>query len=75
MSVVAVASGVSLLAFWLPVEIYPNHAGILAFGAFYGFVSGGFISLLTPCIVALSNGKVEELGARMGAFMVVMAVA
>lgn len=75
MSVVAMASGLSILVFWLPLEVHHNHAGILAFGAFFGFVSGGFISLLTPCIVALSNGRVEDLGARMGAFLVVLAFA
>jgi len=75
MSVVAMASGLSILAFWLPLEEHRNNAGILAFGAFFGFASGGFISLLTPCIVALSSGGVEDLGARMGAFMVVLALA
>jgi len=75
MCAVAMASGLSILAFWLPLEVHHSHAGILAFGAFFGFASGGFISLLIPCIVALSKGQVEDLGARMGAFLVVLAVA
>ena len=30
---------------------------------------------MAPCVVALSKGKVDELGARLGAFFVVIALA
>ncbi|KAF8421184.1 MFS transporter [Tirmania nivea] len=75
MSLVALASGTAILAFWLPLELHPNHAAILVFAACYGFASGGFVSLMTPCVVALSKGRVDELGARLGAFFVVIALA
>ncbi|RPB19030.1 MFS transporter [Terfezia boudieri ATCC MYA-4762] len=75
MCAVAMASGLSILGLWLPLEEHNNHPGILAFGAIFGFASGGFISLLIPCIVRLSNGQMEDLGARTGAFLVVMGVA
>lgn len=75
MALVALSSGLSILCMWLPLEIYPSHAGILVFAALYGFVSGGFVSLMTPCVVALAGGRTEELGVKLGGFMAVIALA
>ncbi|KAL6244128.1 hypothetical protein RBB50_008998 [Rhinocladiella similis] len=75
MMVVGILSGVSILCFWLPLEYYFSNAGILVFGGLYGAISGGFIGLMTPCVIALSDGNVEALGARLGGFMVVLAIA
>lgn len=72
---VGTLSGTSILFFWLPLSFFPSNAGIIVFSAFYGVVSGGFVSLMTPCVVTLCDGKVEELGAKLGAFMVVIALA
>lgn len=75
MFLVALSSRLSILCFWLPLEIYPSHAGLLVFAAVYGFVSGGFVSLMTPCVVALAGGRTEELGVKLGGFMAVVALA
>jgi len=72
--VVGISSGVSILAFWLPMEYYPSHAGILTFGCLYGFLSGAYISLQAPCIVELSTGKMHLLGQRVGIFFGVLSL-
>ncbi|KAL9051107.1 MAG: hypothetical protein Q9162_006231 [Coniocarpon cinnabarinum] len=73
--IVAALSGISTLAFWLPVQYHPNEAATICFAGFFGFVSGGFISLMTPCIVQLCFGKIGDLGKRLGVFMTIVAFA
>lgn len=75
MMIVTAASGILILAFWLPLEFHATNATTIIFGATYGFVSGGYISLLTPCVVRLCRGRLEDLGVKMGAFLMVIAVA
>jgi MCP family monocarboxylic acid transporter-like MFS transporter 10 len=74
MFTVSVLSGVFCVAIWLPLEIYPSEAGIFIFAAVYGFVSGGFVSLAPPCVVSLADGRVEELGIKMGGFCLAIAL-
>lgn len=54
-----VIMGISILGFWTPSR---NEASIIAFGAFYGFVSGAYISLFTVCIAMIS--PIEKIGGR-----------
>jgi MCP family monocarboxylic acid transporter-like MFS transporter 10 len=75
MVVVGLLSGISILSFWLPVNRSPSNAGLFAFGAVYGVLSGGFVSLMTPCIVALCDGDTARLGPQLGSFLMVIAVA
>ncbi|GAA5830646.1 hypothetical protein JCM11251_002548 [Rhodosporidiobolus azoricus] len=42
-----------------------SAAGIVIFAALYGFFSGGFISLVSPVVVSLSN-DLSEIGLRQG---------
>ena len=74
MFIVSVLSGVFCVAIWLPLEIYPSEAGIFIFAAVYGFVSGGFVSLAPPCVVSLADGRVEELGVKMGGLCLAIAL-
>ncbi|KZF25224.1 putative MFS transporter [Xylona heveae TC161] len=74
MFVVSILSGASLIAFWLPLELHPSNAGIIVFAAFYGFVSGGFVSLGPPCVVSLAEGRVEEIGVKLGGFCLAIAL-
>lgn len=47
-------------------------AGLIAFAAIYGFVSGAFISVLTPAVASISErGRV---GTRMGMLYSVISV-
>ncbi|KAA8652418.1 hypothetical protein EYZ11_012397 [Aspergillus tanneri] len=66
MVLVSVLSAVALLAIWLPVYYAPTDGGIIFFAAFYGFVSGGYTSLLSPCVVALVDGRMADLGLKFG---------
>ena len=75
MIMVATMSGISILAIWLPIFYNPSNAGIIAFGVVYGVASGGFVSLMSPCVVSLCDGRLEELGPKLGAFMLVIAIA
>ncbi|KAI5807308.1 MFS transporter [Peziza echinospora] len=78
MTCIATVSGLSVLAMWLPLELseHPSHTGIIIFAALYGLASGGFISMMTPCLISMEKGrKMETLALRMGGFMVFMAFA
>ncbi|PWY65659.1 MFS general substrate transporter [Aspergillus sclerotioniger CBS 115572] len=66
MVLVSAFSAVAQLAIWLPVYYAPTNAGFIFFAAFYGFVSGGYTSLLSPCVVALVDGRVADLGLKFG---------
>lgn len=44
----------------------------------YGFVSGGFVSLMMPTLIRMTppgKGGPGDLGVRMGGFMAVIAIA
>ncbi|KAJ5988409.1 hypothetical protein N7481_003619 [Penicillium waksmanii] len=72
---IAFLSGLSILVYWLPVVFYPSTGAIIGFAVLYGLASGGFVSLMTPCVVVLCDGKVEQLGPKLGAFMFIIAIA
>jgi MFS family permease len=66
MALVTTLSAIALLAVWLPVYYNPTEGGIIFFSLLYGFVSGGYTSLLSPCVVALVDGQVANLGVKFG---------
>lgn len=66
MIMVSAMSALSMLVVWLPLAYRPSETGILFFAAFYGFVSGGYTSLLSPCVVSLVDGRLEDLGTKFG---------
>ncbi|PLB48992.1 MFS general substrate transporter [Aspergillus steynii IBT 23096] len=68
MCLVTTLSGVLVLAFWLPLEFHTSLAGIIVFALLFGFVSGGFVSLGPPCVVALAEDRVDEIGVKLGGF-------
>jgi predicted MFS family arabinose efflux permease len=50
---------VGILAYWLPSS---NQAAIITFALYYGFASGGFISLFTVCCAMIS--PIKRIGGR-----------
>ncbi|KKZ68780.1 hypothetical protein EMCG_00993 [[Emmonsia] crescens] len=66
MCIVTTFTATSILAFWLPLSYNPSTAGIFIFGGAYGIASGGFISLIAPCVVSLANSQLENLGITFG---------
>lgn len=66
MILVAGISGVVTLALWIPGT---TTGATLAFGAIYGFTSGGFISLSPAVIAQISD--LREIGARSGVLLFV----
>ncbi|OAX79825.1 hypothetical protein ACJ72_05857 [Emergomyces africanus] len=66
MCIVTAFTATSVLAFWLPLSYNPSTAGIFIFGGIYGIASGGFISLIAPCVVSLANSQLENLGITFG---------
>ncbi|PPQ80776.1 hypothetical protein CVT25_001913 [Psilocybe cyanescens] len=54
-------SGVSCVAFWLFAK---SLVSIMLFSSIYGFFSGAFISLITPCVAQISDIRV--IGTRIG---------
>ena len=72
MTVCSLFTGGSILVLWLPFNYHPSHAGIIVFGAVYGFVSGAVVSLLMPCVAKV--GPLETIGQRFGTFQTVIAL-
>ncbi|KAJ7482962.1 major facilitator superfamily domain-containing protein [Mycena galericulata] len=66
-SVSTMLSGVLILGLWYTSAAQPN---LIAFSTIYGFVSGPFFSLFSPCIIQIS--PIEEVGARIGLAFVFM---
>ncbi|KAH7927642.1 MFS general substrate transporter [Leucogyrophana mollusca] len=57
----AFLSGLSCLVFWMFSE---SLATVMSFAAVYGFLSGAFISVITPCVAQISD--IREIGTRIG---------
>ncbi|KAI6166694.1 major facilitator superfamily domain-containing protein [Pisolithus thermaeus] len=55
-------SGFFCLLFWTFAD---NLAAVATFSAIYGFLSGAFVSVVTPCVAQIS--EMEEIGTRIGA--------
>ncbi|KAB2573373.1 Aspyridones efflux protein apdF [Lasiodiplodia theobromae] len=74
MACVSLFSGVLLLCFWLPLEFHPSSAGIIVFALLYGFCSGGFVSMGAPCVASLAEGRMDEIGLKLGGFCLAIAL-
>ncbi|KKY38559.1 putative mfs transporter [Diaporthe ampelina] len=75
MVVCAFLSGLSVLAIWLPINYHRSVGGLIFFALFFGFVSGAFVSLITPCLVEVAGGHTHDLGAMLGTYFAVAAIA
>ncbi|KAI9849205.1 MAG: hypothetical protein M1838_000225 [Thelocarpon superellum] len=75
MTTMAYASGILVLGIWLPLNYHRSMAGLIIFTLGFGFASGAFVSLMTPCVVDLCDGKTENLGVMLGSTMNVVAFA
>jgi MFS family permease len=62
-------SGLATLALWFNVR---DLAGLMVFATLYGFLSGAFISVLTPSIARISERR--QVGTRMGMLYSVISV-
>ncbi|KDR77522.1 hypothetical protein GALMADRAFT_406904 [Galerina marginata CBS 339.88] len=58
---VAFLSGLACVACWLHAE---TIVGVMLFSSVYGFFSGAFISLITPCVAQISD--IKQIGIRIG---------
>ncbi|KAF6759155.1 major facilitator superfamily domain-containing protein [Ephemerocybe angulata] len=65
----AFLSGLSCVTLWLCSK---SIAVLLGFAAVYGFTSGAFVSLITPCVVQISEGR--EIGTRIGMLYTVISI-
>jgi MFS family permease len=62
--------GISILAYWTPSS---NEAAIITFALFFGFISGGFISLFPVCCAKIS--PLNRIGARFGLMAGILGIA
>lgn len=69
MTIMAYLTAICVFVIWLPISFHHSVAGIIIFSIFFGFTSGAFVSLLTPCMVELCGGKIGDLGVMLGTFM------
>ncbi|KIY52448.1 MFS general substrate transporter [Fistulina hepatica ATCC 64428] len=65
----ALLSGVACLVFWLFAK---TLVPIMLFAAVYGFLSGAFIALITPCVAQISELRV--IGTRIGMLYTIVSV-
>ena len=65
----AFLSGLSCLVFWM---FSNNLVAITLFATVFGFLSGAFISVITPCVAQISD--IREIGARIGALYTLISV-
>ncbi|KAF2680078.1 MFS general substrate transporter [Lentithecium fluviatile CBS 122367] len=68
-------SGLAVLIMWLPIEYYNSLGGLIVFTLFFGFSSGAFVSLITPCLVEVAGGHTHDLGAMLGTYFAIAAIA
>lgn len=54
-------SGLSCLVFWMFTK---SLVSLMLFAAAYGFFSGAFISVITPCVAQISD--IRQIGTRIG---------
>jgi uncharacterized membrane protein len=71
MAIMAFLTALTVLVIWLPVNFHGTVAGIMIFSVFYGFMSGAFVSLMTPALIELCDGKIGDLGLMLGTFMAI----
>lgn len=57
----AFLSGLLCLVFWLFAK---SLVSLMLFAALYGFFSGAFISVITPCVAQISD--IRQIGIRIG---------
>ncbi|CAM1510757.1 Fc.00g082700.m01.CDS01 [Cosmosporella sp. VM-42] len=67
--IVCYASGIWILALWLPD---PSDPAIIAFAVLFGFFSGAYVSLIAPLVMQIS--PMEEYGFRTGIILLVTAI-
>jgi MCP family monocarboxylic acid transporter-like MFS transporter 10 len=60
---------------WLPIEFHHSLGGLVVFTLFFGFFSGAFVSLITPCLVEVAGGHTHDLGAMLGTYFAIVAIA
>ena len=65
--IITLISAVFTLALWIPGK---NNATIIVYLVFFGFSSGGFISLAPACIAQISD--IRQIGTRIGTAFAVM---
>lgn len=70
MIVISCASGVLVLALWLPTT---GNLPTILFAGFYGFTTGAFVSLAPACLAQIS--EIKEIGVRNGALFACVSLA
>lgn len=70
MVITTFVSGILVLALWLPTT---SNLSAIFFASFYGFTTGGFVSLAPACLAQISD--IREIGIRNGAMFSVISLA
>ena len=65
----AFLAGLSCLTFWM---FSKTPIAVIVFAVVYGFLSGAFISVVTPCVAQIS--EISEIGSRLGALYTLISV-
>ncbi|KAG2130784.1 MFS general substrate transporter [Suillus bovinus] len=63
------SAGLSCLIFWMLAK---TMIAVMGFAAVYGFLSGAFISVVTPCVAQISD--IKEIGSRIGALYTLISI-
>lgn len=74
-SVCSLFAAVSILVIWLPISYHTSLGGLIVFALVFGFTSGAFVSLMTPALIEIAGGHTNGLGAMVGTFFAIIALA
>ncbi|SPQ18373.1 dfe21af9-f4b4-4e4c-8033-167559d72090 [Thermothielavioides terrestris] len=75
MATCSLAAAVSILVIWLPINYRRSLGGLVVFALVFGFASGAYVSLMTPALIEVAGGHARDLGAVVGTFFAVVALA
>ncbi|KAJ5691740.1 Major facilitator superfamily domain general substrate transporter [Penicillium malachiteum] len=68
--IISVCTGLLLLC-WIAIT---SNASIIVFAVFYGFFSGGIVSLMSPCIVQVTPSP-DQIGTHLGMSLAIIGLA
>ncbi|KAL2165668.1 hypothetical protein VTG60DRAFT_4051 [Thermothelomyces hinnuleus] len=74
-SLCALLAGTSVLVIWLPINYRHSLSGLIIFAVAFGVTSGAFVSLMTPAMIEVAGGHTTNLGAMVGTFFAIIAIA
>ncbi|KAK7413974.1 hypothetical protein QQX98_007157 [Neonectria punicea] len=75
LTMMAAASGITILVIWLPINYKNSLGGLIIFAIFFGFTSGAYVSLMTPALIEVAGGHTNDFGVMLGTYFAIISIA